>query len=152
MIVFRATWSSDGESLTFSSIRLGSGGWDVWTKRADGSGTAELVFDGDAVGEALYSPDGTWLIFREGLTAQGRADIYAIRPGVDSVAVPLVATEFNEISPTLSRDGRWLAYVSDQSGQAQVSVIPFPEGRFGGGQVVVSADGGGEPVWAHNGR
>ena len=149
----RATWSSDGESLTFSSTRLGSRGWDLWTKRADGSGTAELVLDRQgALGEALYSPDGTWLIFREGPTAQGRADIYAIRPGVDSVAVALTATEFNEYSPALSPDGRWLAYTSNESGQNEVYVLPFPEGRLGGGLVQVSANGGRSPVWAHSGR
>ena len=45
-----------------------------------------------------------------------------------------------------------MAYVSDESGTDQVYVIPFPEGRLGGGLVQVSADGGRNPVWAHSGR
>jgi len=147
----RATWSPDGRSLTFSSSRQSL--WDVWTKRADGSGTAELVLDRESpIGEALYSPDRTWLIFREGATASGLGDIYAIRPGVDSVAVALTATEFNEYSPALSPDGRWLAYNSNESGREEVYVMPFPEGRLGGGLVQVSANGGRSPVWAHSGR
>ena len=72
--------------------------------------------------------------------------------GVDSEPVALTATEFNEYSPALSPDGRWLAYNSDESGPEQVYVIPFPEGRLGGGLVQVSADGGRSPLWAHNGR
>jgi len=145
----RATWSPDGQSLTFISDRAGD--FDVWTKRADGSGSAELVLDSGYVTEGFYSQDGTWLIFREGATPVGEGDLYAIRPGVDSAAVVLTATEFFEYSPALSPDGRWLAYVSNQSDQEQVYVIPFPEGRLGG-LVQVSADGGRDPVWAHNGR
>jgi len=146
----RATWSPDGQSLTFLSDRAGD--YDVWTKRADGGGTAELVLDSESpITEGFYSHDGTWLIFREGFTGLGQGDLFAIRPGVDTTAVVLTATEFFEYSPALSPDGRWLAYVSDQSDQEQVYVIPFPEGRLGGGLVAVSADGGREPVWAHNG-
>jgi len=145
----RATWSPDGQSLTFLSNRAGD--FNVWTRRADGSGTARLVLDQESnIQEGFYSPDGTWLVFREGDWTRGVGDIYAIRPGVDSVAVALTATEFSEYSPALSPNGRWLAYVSDESGREEVYVIPFPEGRLGG-LAQVSADGGREPVWAHNG-
>ena len=73
----RARWSPDGRSLTFLSNRAGN--VDVWTKRADGSGTAELVLDRERfVQEAMYSPDGTWLLFREG--ASQAADIYGSCP------------------------------------------------------------------------
>ena len=110
----RASWSADGQSLTFISNR--SGQQDVWTKRADGSGTAELVLDrDDLVPEAFYSPDGTWLVFRE--VSSGNRNIHGIRHGVDSVAVPLAATEFDETSPALSPDGRWLAYFSNDTGR-----------------------------------
>ena len=79
---FRAQWSLASQSLTFVSERGGAGG-DLWTKRADGSGAVELVLDTEgSIREASYTPDGTWLVFREG--ANTGADIYAIRPGVDS--------------------------------------------------------------------
>ena len=76
--------------------------------------------------------------------------MYAIRPGVDSVAVPLEVTEFQERSIALSRDGRWVAYVSNNTGGDQVYVRPFPD--TGSGLVQVSTNGGYDPVWAHSGR
>ena len=143
----RARWSPDGQSLTFLSDRAGTE--DVWTKRADGSNTAELVLDRELpLQGAAYSPDGTWLIFREGRNAA--ADIYAVRLPMDSAAVPLEVTEFQERAFTLSPDGRWLAFVSNRSGRNEVFVRPFPEA--GASLQQVSLNGGTEPVWAHSGR
>ena len=99
------------------------------------------------IAEGLYSPDSTWLVFSEG-GPQG-SGIYAMRLA-DSVVVQVVATEFNEYSPALSPNGRWLAYVSDRSGRDEVYVRPFPDA--GASLQQVSADGGTEPVWAHSGR
>ena len=143
----RATWSLDSQSLTFVSNRAGQR--DLWSKRADGSGTAELVLDRQAhILEGLYSSDGIWLAFCEG--GNVAADIYAIRPGVDSVAMPLEVTEFQERYIALSPNDRWLAYVSNRSGRDEVYVRPFPDA--GASLQQVSADGGVEPVWAHSGR
>ena len=143
----RANWSPDGQSLTFLSNRAGN--VDVWTKRADGSGTAELVLDREAtIQEAMYSPDGTWLVFREG--ASLAAAIYGVGLPMDSAVVPLEVTEFRESSISLSPDGRWLAYVSNRTGSNEVFVRPFPDA--GASLQQVSANGGTEPVWAHSGR
>jgi serine/threonine-protein kinase len=78
------------------------------------------------------------------------AGIYAIRPGVDSVAVSLEVAEFEEKSIAFSRDGWWVAYVSNNTGGDQVYVRPFPDA--GSGLVQVSTNGGYNPVWAHSGR
>ena len=145
----RVTWSPDGQSLTFISNRAGED--DLWTKRADGSGSADLVLDRESrTPEAFYSPDSTWLVFREGGGGSRVGDIFAIRPGVDSIAVPLAATDFGARSPTLSPDGRWLAYVSNEAGREEIYVRPFPDADSG--RWLVSPDGGVEPVWAHSGR
>jgi len=64
--------------------------------------------------------------------------------------VPLAATEFEEYSPALSPDGRWLAYASDESRRSEVYVRPFP--GAGTAKWQVSREGGTEPVWAHSGR
>jgi Tol biopolymer transport system component len=146
----RASWSSDGQSLTFISNRAGQ--QDLWTKRADGSGSAEILLDREGtVSEAFFSSDGTWLIYREIGINSGISDIFAIQPGLDSVPIPIVVRSgFNAHSPALSPDGRWLVYVSDESGQEEVYVRPFPDADTG--QWPVSRSGGTEPVWAHSGR
>ena len=87
----RPRWSPDGQSLIFMSNRAGN--QDSWTKRADGSGTAELLLDRElTLQEAELSPDNAWLIFREA------ADIYAARLPMDSAVVPLEVTDFRETS------------------------------------------------------
>ena len=144
---YRATWSPNGQSLTFISNRAGAN--DLWTKRADGSGTAELVLDREApIFQALYSSDGTWLVFREG--GGPASALYAMRVA-DSEVVPLVVTEFQENRVALSPNDRWLAYVSNSTGRFEVYVRPFPPDA-GSGLVQVSTNGGTEPLWAHNGR
>ncbi|MFC1790866.1 hypothetical protein ACFL0I_00145, partial [Gemmatimonadota bacterium] len=144
---YRATWSADGRSVTFVSNRAGQR--DVWAKRADGSSTAQLVLDREQeIFEVLYSPDSTWLIFREGGYSAG--DIYGFRATGDSAVVPLLATESQEREIALSPDGRWLAYVSNRDGRDQVYVVPFPDAGSASWQV--STDGGTEPVWARSGE
>jgi Tol biopolymer transport system component len=135
--------------VTFSSSAAGSA--DLWTKRADGSGQAVLQFhDKRNTYGARWSPDGKWLVFVTGTTAPGAGDIVGIRPGIDTVAVPLVATKFTEIAPAISPDGRWLAYSSNESGQYEIYIVPFPNTATA--KWAVSRSGGTEPLWSHSGR
>ena len=149
-------WSPNGEMVTFVSNRAGGGdNRDVWTKRADGVGEAELLYDHDGlVVEGFWGPDGEWLVLRGGAASAqvNTRDILALRPGVDSVAQPLLAQDYDEQVPALSPDGRWLAYISNEAGSGgfEVFVRPFPDMNAGRWQV--STDGGIMPVWAHNGR
>jgi len=142
------TWTPDGRYVTFVSLRRGNG--DVWMKPADGSGGDSLVVDLDRnIHYAEWSRDGTWLVLSvEG--GPGSDDIYVLRPGRDSAARPLLAESFNEFTPALSPDGRWLAYVSDESGRGEVYLRPFPDVTAGRWQL--SVDGGIEPIWDAGGR
>ena len=94
------------------------------------------------------------MIFRAGgganlLRGRAEADIVGFRPGVDSAVVPLVATpDFLEQDPALSPDGRWLAYTSNETGRNEVYVRPFP--NVESTRVLVSTDGGSNPLWAHS--
>ncbi len=88
-------------------------------------------------------------MYRRHEQEQDDGSLYAVRVGADS-AVALVATEYEETSPAVSPDGRWLAYVSDESGRWHVYVRPFP--NTNDGRWLVSTGGGQEPVWAHSGR
>jgi hypothetical protein len=145
MVNMRPSWSLDGQSVIFISDR--GENRDVWIKRADGTRDAEILLDYPAViDEAFYSPNGEWLVHRRG-KEDGQRDILAIRVDVDSVPTPLVTSTFDEVAPALSDDGRWLAYVSDRAGPANVYVRPFPAANT---ETQVSVNGGVEPVWARN--
>jgi serine/threonine-protein kinase len=144
------TWTPDGLSVTFSSERAGQETSDIWIKRADGVGSAEVLLDIAASWVAgVWSPDRSWFVYSL-TTAVGQRDIFAWRAGPDSLIVPVAAAAgVEEHSPALSPDGQWLAYVSNETGRWEVWVRPFPDVEAGRWQV--SARGGTEPVWAHSG-
>jgi len=146
---YRPKWTADGRALTFISNRSGVAG-ELWKQPSDGSAPAERVAsDGPLVDEGLVSPDGQWAVYRAGGSELVGRDIKAVRLG-SGTPKPLVATSADEYSPTLSPDGRWLAYVSNESGVAQVYVRPFPESEAAVWQV--STGGGRGPVWARSGK
>jgi serine/threonine-protein kinase len=139
-------WSPDGTRLAFTSNRLGT--YDIFWKTADGSGEAEpLLTSGNRLHPNSWSSDGRFLTFWEH-RPEGR-DIGILPLEDERKPQLLVVTRFNEWMPTLSPDGRWLAYVSDESGQAEVYIQPFPGP---GGKQPVSTGGGREPVWSSDGR
>jgi len=143
---YRPAWTPDGRAVAFVSDRGDDS--DLYVRRADGSGQAELLLDEEQyIWEVTYSPDGEWLVYRVG--GGGGRDLYARRMEADS-AVALMATGYDETSPAVSPNGRWLAYVSNESGRWEVYVRPFP--NTNDGRWPVSTDGGSEPVWAHSGR
>jgi serine/threonine-protein kinase len=145
----RPTWSPDGRHLLWVSNR--SAKMEVWRKRADGSQGAELLVSVQrSVFEGMISPDGEWIIYRTDDVAAGSGDILARRVTGDTSEVELIATVFEETSPNLSPDGRWMAYSSNESGHKEVYVRPFPNVHDGRWQV--SVNGGTEPLWAHSGR
>ncbi len=152
-------WTPDGREITFASSRGISNSvgpaqnFRVWRQPANGTAEAEFVYgDSDSPGgEGVWSPDG-WLVVRRNPSPEHpTVDIIGLRPGGDGVAEPLVVSEqFHELYPAVSRDGRWLAYVSNETGRDEVFVRPFPNVNTGKWQI--SNAGGLEPVWAHNGR
>ena len=147
---YRPSWTPDGNAVMFVSERGANA--DLYMKRADGSAMAEVVLDLEQpVWEGVWSSDGEWLIYRVGGTIGGlnERDLFAIRPGKDSVGVELLAGEFDERAPALSPDGRWLAYQSNESGGEEVYVRPFPDVRSARWQV--STGGGAEPLWSRDG-
>jgi serine/threonine-protein kinase len=145
----RPSWSPDGETVYFLSNRSGS--QDFWRRPADGSRPAELLLDREgAVQEAFMAPDGS-IVFRQGTNTGGGtdADIYRTHVNGDTAVTTLVDSDFLDWQPALSRDGRWLAYVSNESGTSEIHVRPFPD--TGARRWQVSVGGGTEPVWSRDG-
>jgi len=142
-------WTPDGRSVAFVSDQRG--GRDVYQRLADGSQPEAVLLDEESpISEFILSQDGAWMIYTTGLRLTGAGgDLYARRVGTAS-SIVLAATPANETSPALSPDGRWLAYVSNESGTAEVYVRPFPNTANGRWQI--STQGGQEPVWAHSGK
>jgi len=86
-----------------------------------------------------------------GSTGQtGGRDILGYRLDQDTAELSILATEYDEISPQISPDGRWLAYASQETGQWEIYVRPFPD--VSAGKWAVSREGGFSPRWAHSGR
>lgn len=141
----RPSWSPDGQAVLFISDR--GENRDAWMKRSDGAVEAEVLLDdAEVIDEGFYSSSGEWLVFRRG-KEDGNRDILAIRPNLDTEPTAVVASRFDELAPSLSADSRWLAYVSNRGGRANVYVRPFPEADT---ETLVSVNGGIEPVWSRN--
>ena len=137
-------WSPDGRRLAYSAARGAFRG--VFTRLSDGSGTPEslLVNENDHSG-GDWAPDGRTLVVSTGLIA----GLWTVPLGEGGPARPIPGSRSNEAFAGFSRDGRWLSYVSNESGRQEVYVRPFPGP---GGKVQVSVEGGTEPVWSRDGR
>jgi serine/threonine-protein kinase len=145
----RPSWSSDGRSLVYIGNASTNGGY-VMMRRADGTGAAQtLVRSPFLFAHGFETHDGKWILARRSFFEEGSGDIYGVRKG-DSTLVPLVTGPATEAEPAVSRDGRWLAYTSLESGVPEVYVRPFPDAASARWQV--STAGGGDPVWSHTGR
>jgi Tol biopolymer transport system component len=151
---YRPRWKPDGRSVMYIANVAGSSSANLYERSADLTGAARLVHDAErGIYEGVWSRDGRWLAIRTGGTVNqvGGRDILALRPGVDSAPIPLMAsTEFDESSIALSPDGRWIAYESNETGRQEVYLRPFPEVDRGKRQV--STAGGTAPLWSRDGR
>jgi serine/threonine-protein kinase len=137
-------WTPDGTRVVF---RTPTG--MQWTA-ADGSGRAQPIAGSRSVADypSSVSPDSDTLAFIR-QTAETSGDVYVLSLRGGSQPRPVVATAAYEGGPQFSPDGRWLAYASDESGQMQVYVRPFPgpDRRW-----QVSTEGGSQPLWNRNGK
>ena len=141
-------WMPDGRRILFSSQT--AKGDALVRQAADGSGTAERLTDTSSVVRvSAVSKDGTRVLFSEAGAATAM-DVMMLELENDQRPQPLIRTPFAEQNAEISPDGRWLAYESNDAGQLQVYVRPFPDVR--NERVQVSTGGGGQPHWAQNGQ
>ena len=144
----RPVWSPDGRRVAY--LRHIGRTSDVRLMNADGSTSAQSLPSLDKLEpwEVLFTPDGRSVVVRT-VERSGSRDIWLASLDSTSQPVPLLQSPANEVAPALSANGRWLAYVSGESGRAEVYVRSFPSM---GGRFTVSLDGGTEPVWSPRGN
>jgi serine/threonine protein kinase len=136
-------WTPDGKQIVFSKRHAGKNA--IYWKSADGTGKEE-PFSSPAerpIWAASWADNGKTLVLDETGTS---ANIGMVSTEGDRKWKPLLEEKYNESMPKISPDGRWLAYVSDESGQREVYVCPFPEVNAGKWQV--SVGGGVFPLWS----
>ncbi|MGH9257840.1 MAG: protein kinase domain-containing protein, partial [Vicinamibacterales bacterium] len=141
-------WTRDGRRLVLASYRPGAS--NLFWQAADGAGTAEQLTE-SAINQSPYttSADGTRIVFREDGTKTGQ-DLMLLTLNKERQVQPLVQTTFNELNAELSPDGRWFAYESNESGEYEIYVRPFPDATNGRWQI--STGGGTRPLWARSGQ
>jgi serine/threonine-protein kinase len=143
-------WAPDGARIAYSTTTKDSPKRSIFWRRADGTGSAELLHRGDGEQfETAWLPDARSLIVRQTTSGPTSNDIMLVSLRDTSAAVPLLQTTFNERGIALSPDGRWLAYTSNESGRDEIYVRPV-QGE--GGKRQVSTAGGTEPLWARDQR
>jgi eukaryotic-like serine/threonine-protein kinase len=141
-------WSPDGSYVVFSATVDGVRG--IYRKPANGGGKEELLLPSPTNSQIPADLSQTETLFFTEIDPKTGADIwYWPKPG-DASSKPekFLATAAIETQPQLSPDGRWLAYVSNETGQLQVYVRQFPSGQ---GFAKVSISVGREPRWKKDG-
>lgn len=140
-------WSPDGRRIAVRSNREGPPSRVFW-QMADGSGGQERLSPEKEGGTPVaFSPDGQHIaFFRNEATTKRDIWVLSVKDHTTSLFLGTPATEG---APHFSPDGRWIAYVSDESGSAEIYVQPYPGP---GGKWQISTSGGIEPTWNPNGR
>ena len=136
-------WTPDGARIAFSR-RVGVA--RLYWQAADGSGTATLLNEATTSQmPAFFTPDGKQLVFNE----QQRDYLTLTLDGSRRID-PLLTSGATEINADLSPDGRWVAFSSNETGQFDIFVRPFPEVSRGKWQI--SRGGGAQALWSRDGR
>lgn len=150
-------WTPDGKRIVYGQPKDG-GAPNLFWRNADGSGAEERLTTSDDLQIAnCWLPDGQTLLFTEfrfgpttpGALLDGNADLMTLRVDGDRKPQPFQQTPFDEWGAACSPDGRWIAYLSNESGRMEVYVRPF---RGSGEKWKISNGSGMEPVWSRDGK
>ena len=147
-----AVWAPDGKHIAFGSV--GKDHSLYWT-RSDGAGDPQRLLQGpNILAPWSFSPDGRRLAYFERIPRSGDVSTLPLdltdpdRPKAGAPE-PFHHTPADELCPSFSPDGRWIAYLSIESGRGEIYVRPFPAKPEGKWQV---SSGGGLAFWGKNGR
>jgi Tol biopolymer transport system component len=143
-------WAPSSRELAYSVWR-GDPRWDVLRKSLLSNAPAsELLRSPVPVFVKSWSGDGkTFVYVKFEDDKYSKYSVWVLHPDGDAKPEELFRSHFNIEQPQLSPDGRWLSYLSSESGTFEVYIQPFPGG---GERVRVSTEGGGQPLWRRDGR
>jgi len=139
-------WSPDGRRIVYQHA---GGNGVVVALAMDGSRATETIAEGASSGSPQsWSARGNLLVYTV-IGPRTRSDIWVRAMDGSSPPAPFIATDFDETDPTISPDGKWIAYVSNETGSPEVFIRPYPDT---GTASQVSTDGGTSPLWSRDGR
>ena len=150
-------WSPDGSRIAFTRGGgvASEGGLVLLSKASNGAGPEKQVLQLDPANglqQALcdWSPDGRYLIFRTGTTAIGTGfDLWVVPLFGDGKPFAYETAAGDQTLAQFSPDGRWVSYVSTETGRSEIFVAPFPPN---GAKYQVSTSGGTMPRWRRDGK
>jgi Tol biopolymer transport system component len=144
----RPAWTPDSRRVAF--LATSGGVRTAFIRRADGSdSTQAVVASRPRLDEIAFAPSGRYTLLRTEGTGAGTRHLLVMENGKDTVPRVLIPSRFDHYAMAVSPDGHWLAYVSEESGSAEVYVRPFP--NVDSARVPISVGGGIEPVWSRSG-
>jgi len=144
-------WSPDGSHIVWTSYREGAG--NLYRKAASGAGPEEALLRSAFRKRAVdWSADGRFILYRE-TDPQTNADLWVAPLEGDRTPRPWLNTRFNEPVGMFSPDGKWIAYQSTESGNAEIFLQAFtPRAPASGVKWQLSTNGGALPQWRRDGR
>jgi eukaryotic-like serine/threonine-protein kinase len=143
------TWSPDGSQIAFASPR--NGNFNVYVKPASGVAEEKILHPSpDDERPQSWSPDGRFLVIdSRPLSRQGNAEVALLSLAGDHKPSSYLNVPYANYGGRISPDGRWLAYVSTESGRPEIYVTSFPQAK---GKWQVSSGGGRTPRWRRDGH
>jgi serine/threonine-protein kinase len=140
-------WTQDGKRIVFTSTR--EGGFSLYWKAADGTGEIETlgsVRDSNIFPWSWSSGENSLVVMQQTGVQNTGFDIGIMSMEGEHEYVRLLQENHNEGQPKVSPDGNWIAYTSDESGQVEVYIRPFPD--VNKGREKASTSGGHSPLWS----
>jgi Tol biopolymer transport system component len=147
-------WSRDGSRI-------------AWTAGTTLSGNQRGIFMTPAAGDAKpqmlvppaagmfawdWSEDGRLVLYSAADPKTRKIHLWTVTVDDEKKREPITQTQFNELQPQVSPGGRWISYMSDESGRYEIYVRPFSESSQQGGKIKVSEGGGTEARWRRDGK
>jgi Tol biopolymer transport system component len=142
-----AVWTPDGRRIAFAARRKKA--LDLFLKNANGDGGEETLLEDSVDKYPLgFTPDGRFLLYYL-TTGAASGHVWMLPMSGPRTPRPFNHTKYSETPSEISPDGRWAAYVSDESGRREIYVTSFPDAS---GKWQVSTSGGDNPRWRRDGK